>query len=656
MMAREWFSAAEIAAMGLPETPATARGVQIALARFPADPTMENLRWRARTGRGGGVEYHYTALPAAAQAQIVARFNETGAAAEKARASGPAREDIWAWFEALPAKKRDEAARKLEALDAARALTSARIGRVQAMKLVAERTGIALSSLYQWEKAVACVPRHDWLPYLAPRHAGRAGHEIECPADAWDVLKADYLRPEKPTFASCHGRLVRIAAAKGWTLPAARTLARRIEALPRELVVLTRDGIEALKRMYPAQERDRGIFHALEAVNADGHKWDVFVRWPDGEIGRPMMTAFQDLYSGLILSWRVDRSANKHAVRLAFGDLVEKYGIPDHCWLDNGRDFASKWLTGGTPNRYRFKVKDDEPVGIMTTLGVAIHWTTPYHGQSKPIERAFRDFAGGAAKHPRFAGAYVGNSPMAKPENYGNAAVPIEVFLATIGEEIAAHNARIGRRTKVCDGRLSFQAAFDASYATAPIRKATPEQRRLWLMAAEAVSTDRRDGSVRLEGNRYWAEFLVQRRGQKVTVRFDPATLHEPLHVYRVDGAYLGAAACVEAAGFADSDAAREHARKLGAFTKATKELAKAERRLSIQDVAALLPASAEPTPPPETKVVRLVAGNTALRPVAVADEDEQPRDEQLFLRAVRMQGAARGLLRVVEEEDGGAG
>ena len=28
--------------------------------------------------------------------------------------------------------------------------------------------------------------------------------------------------------------------------------------------------------------------HALEHVNIDGHKWDVFVRWPDGTVGRPV--------------------------------------------------------------------------------------------------------------------------------------------------------------------------------------------------------------------------------------------------------------------------------------------------------------------------------------------------------------------------------
>lgn len=57
---------------------------------------------------------------------------------------------------------------------------------------------------------------------------------------------------------------------------------------------------------------------------------------------------------------------------MPFGDLFRVYGIPDHAWLDNGRGFAAKCITGGTPNRFRFKVKPEEPSGILTALGIDI--------------------------------------------------------------------------------------------------------------------------------------------------------------------------------------------------------------------------------------------------------------------------------------------
>ncbi|WP_328809175.1 transposase domain-containing protein, partial [Profundibacterium mesophilum] len=70
-------------------------------------------------------------------------------------------------------------------------------------------------------------------------------------------------------------------------------------------------------------------------------------------------------------------------------------------------------------------------------MGIELHWATPGHGQAKPIERAFRDFADNIAKDPRFAGAYVGHKPDAKPENYGSTAIDIDRFVAVVGEGVA---------------------------------------------------------------------------------------------------------------------------------------------------------------------------------------------------------------------------
>ncbi|MEO0917403.1 MAG: transposase domain-containing protein, partial [Pseudomonadota bacterium] len=150
------------------------------------------------------------------------------------------------------------------------------------------------------------------------------------------------------------------------------------------------------------------------------------------------MCAFQDIYSGMILSYRLDRTPNSHCVQLTIGDLIEKWGIPEHVLLDNGREFAAKLITGGSKTRYRFKVKEDDPSGLLTSLGCEIHWALPYSGQSKPIERAFRDMCDRIAKHPAFAGAYTGNRPDAQPENYGEKAIPLDLFTSILDEEIAA--------------------------------------------------------------------------------------------------------------------------------------------------------------------------------------------------------------------------
>lgn len=639
-----WLSFAELAAARLPGLPTTRQAIaKLARRSGWLLPAYEGGAWRRRAGRGGGVEIHHRVLPEEARAALLLRR----AAAGPRPAEGAAGGELWAWFERQPERLRARAQRRLDALRHLAELQRAGMGRLMAVITTARQMGVSRSQLYAWEKLVEGRPLADWLPALAPRHAGgRARAEVA--PEIMEALLADYLRPEAPAFEACLRRVRALAAEKGWPMPAARTLLRRVMEIPEPQRILKRQGEEALRRLFPAQQRDRGVFHALEAVNADGHSFDLFVRWPDGTVARPQMVAFQDLYSGKILSWRAGQSLSWHEVRLAFGDLVERYGIPSLCFLDNGREFAAKRITGGQANRYRWRLREEEPAGLLTTLGVEVRWTTPYRGQSKPIERAFRDFAENIAKHPAFAGAYTGNSPVAKPENYGARAVPLEEFLRVLGEGIAEHNARPGRRSPTCAGR-SFDATFAESYASAPIRRASAEQRRLWLMAAEAVRVRSQDGTIHLFGNRYWGEFLLAERGRQVVARFDPAALAEPLHVYAADGRYLGAAECLAAAGFDSVEAAREQARRWKQFLRATKEAAAAQQAMDALELARRLP-RIEAAEPPEPRVVRpLFAGNAALRPAPL---EARAEEEARVLRALAFHHGRAAPLRVVAAED----
>lgn len=593
-MIREWATSKEIA---------DAQGKSV--AQINRDANKEDWSYQDETLPGGGTRrrFFFQSLPMFVQLAVI-RADQTIARKERPEIVRPVDASAaWTWFDYLPAKKRDEAAARLVIINDINAMVRAGSAKNGAVTEIARRNGRAPSSVWSWMNRIAYLEPSDWLPALVDRRDGGDQATSEVTPEAWEMIKSDWLRPERPTFSSCYWRLERAAKDKGWTIPSSRTLLRRMEKeVPRAVATLARKGQEAARKMYPAQERDRSMFHALEAVNADGHKWDVWVRWPDGTEGRVMMVAIQDLYSGMILSYRLDRTENRDAVRLAFGDMVERYGIPSHTWLDNGRSFANKWLTGGTPTRFRFKVRDEDPAGILVQLGIQVHWATPYSGQSKPIERAFKDMCDTIAKHPAFSGSWVGNNTMNKPD-YMPKAVDFALFERVVAEEIAAHNARPNRQSRVCAGR-SLERAFAESYATAPIRKALPEQRRLWLLAAESVRAAAPDGAIHLEGNRYWANFLPQLIGEKVVIRFDPDHFHDGVHVYQVDGAYLGPADCIEAVGFADAEAARTHGRARKAFMRGLKDQLEAERTLTGLEIAANLPRPA-PLPMPETRVIR---------------------------------------------------
>lgn len=651
---KEFFSPSDLAALKLPDLPSTERAIQLMADRENwRDParewTAQNADgiWRRRAGRGGGYEYRYDVLPARAKRKLMlGQRREVAKDARAEKKAGLQRDALWDWFERLPEARQQRARERLAALEAVADLVAAGRQRDVAMMHVAAEMKVSLRTLYNWADLVAGVARVDWLPHLMPRHAGRLA-TAEYSEEAWDWFRDNYLTQSERSAAYVYRDLEKVAKAQGWTIPSCKTLERRVAKIDEAQRIFLRKGAEALKKLYPAQERDRTALSAMEGVNSDGHKVDVFVKWLNGTVCRPVLIGWQDIYSGKILSWRLDIAETWEGVRLAFCDMVETYGVPDHVLLDNGRAFASKKLTGGTPNRYRFKVKPEEPEGVITSLGCKIHWATPYHGQSKPIERAWRDLAHAIGRDVRCEGAFTGNNVNAKPENYGSRAVPYDLFLQVVAERVLEHNARLGRRSKVCGGRLSFDQVFAASYETAIITRPHDAHLRMLLLSSELKSV-RDDGSVELAGNRYWSELLLAERGRKVVLRFDPEALQEPVHVYRPNNAYIGAAPCIEAAGFFDMDAAREHARIRNAFVKANKDAALAAQKLTLAEQAALLPAVEMPDPP-ETTVVRpfiTTRGNAAVALTPANSVDPEDSFWTDFNRS-----ASR--LRVVRNEDG---
>jgi hypothetical protein len=315
-----------------------------------------------------------------------------------------------------------------------------------------------------------------------------------------------------------------VAEAEGWApIPAERTLRRRIEAeVPRGARVPARHGRKAADGLHPAQTRDRSHFAPCEAVNADGDIFDVFVTAPGRpKPFRPVLVAVQELYSGMILGWRLGETEGWPLVRLAFLDVPRDHGVPREAWLDNGRAFASKGITGGQLRRFRFKVKEGEPEGLLTSRGVTVHGTIPERAQSRPIERAFGDLCEEIARHPACEGAQTGNKPHAKPETHGEGAIPWDDFKALVAALIARHNARPGRNALVCNGR-SFGETYRAAVAEAVIPKASPAQLRMLAMVADKVRARAPSGEVHLAGNRHLAKDLVEVAGRDVPVRFDP--------------------------------------------------------------------------------------------------------------------------------------
>ena len=624
-----------------------------------------------RVGKGGGVEYAVKSMPKEVQAEIVVKLGKSAVKNLPVLAEESAPVDaqlLWATYEQGTAKQQQKAQMKLGIMFAVAELVNGGVKILDALALVCHKHNqdgekpVTVSALKSWWYQVKDADRSLWLPLLMDSYGAHSeSREAAFTPEAWAFFRADYFRNERPQFGSCYERLKRAASANGWVIPSPSSIKRKIlREIPKTHQTYLRDGTYALSRMYPSLIRTVAGIEAMEWVNGDGYKHNVWVRWHNGHIIRPKTWLWQDVRTRKILAYRCDESENTNMIRLALLDVVNKYGIPKHLTIDNTKAAANKKMTGGVKNRYRFKVREDEVQGIIPALGIQLHWTTVRYGrgrgQAKPIERAFSHGGLGELvdKHPLLAGYHAGDNALDKPDNYqGNkAGVDYESFILALEEGIQMFNERQDRATEICQGKLSFNQAFERDYAAAEKRWATPEQLRYLLTLHEEVTlkengtfTLKAGGEVQGLRNRYEAYELIGTNHKKVVVRYDPNNLHDAVWVYSLDGTYLAEAHCTVDAAFGDTTAAQDHSRKEREFVRHTQKAAKAAQDMAIQEAAAYMPPVEFEETEASEQMWAVIKDGTSLRKVEIAPDDEDVNEsEQALNRGLAMLKKEKGL------------
>lgn len=632
IIAQRWFVAAELA--GLAGVPGTDRG----LHKF-----AERAGWqRRRRTHGKGWEYPFTSLPPEAQAALLLRERPALApmiddATAAVRSQGDRVESAWAHYHAASDRLKALAAERLQALSMVQALVDLGTSLMQARALVSaqlqreQRKGASVGNLARWAVEVAGVARKDWLALLVPSYVGRTA-EAACSPEAWDWYKSYWLTRKQPTHAETYRRLMEIATARGWSVPSAKTLVRRIEReVPPITQALLREGAEAAGHLTPVQKRDRSVFVAGEAVNGDGLKLDkLWVKFEDGEVlNTATVWAWQDLRSNKFLAWRLGKTESTELFRLATYDLT---GVcaPRHYWMDNTRVAANKEMTAGANGRHRFKSDPADGLGLLLMIGGEPHFTNPDkelgNPGSKPIERAF----GIGGLHSEVA-----NNPRFGDRGYSKAtAVPVEELREVIAFEVARFNARPNRKTQACRGVLSFDQVWDESVAQHPPRVLAEVQRRMLLMCREAVRADDsgtvtiRAGRSAYDSNRYWSESSVRLAGRRLVAMYDPDNLPGGVHLYSLDGRYLCAAEHMPGRAYNDKQAGAEDAKLRIRLTKLNKKTAAETARIDALERAKLY-AEATGQPPAAPQAKRKTQGNVVTgvfqKPIAPQRDAARP-------------------------------
>ena len=492
-------------------------------------------------------------------------------------------EEKTAWFFTMPLNAQAEAFRRAELLWAFEDMDVPEGEKKSYLaEAWAKERGTSRATLYKWLSSVKHLEKHQWAYGLVPeRRKGNVPGAPKADIDPglWDFIKSEWLTQSKPALRHVYRRAVALANARDLDLPAEKTIARRLAALDPHLVTLMREGEKALDDMYPPMRRDYSTLAVHEIWNADGHMFDAHVRWADGSVSRPIVMAWQDVRTRMIVGFAIGKSESAHLVRQALTAGLERTrAIPQRAYLDNGRAFASKEISGGQATRYRFKVRPDEMQGVLTMLNVEVTWAKPYNGRAKPIERFWQTLTA-MAKRTEFVGAYCGNKIDNRPEEHDiKNAVDVALFERLLHEEIEAYHARTHRGDSM-DGRSPRQV-YDALMASTVVRQPTASQVRRCALAAQQTKLNRHGEFFILE-NRYGSDACAALpRHVKYMAYYDPNDTALPVELW--DGEELLATVpALDSLGFADRSAAQDHARAKNAHKRGMREQTRAMQAMN---------------------------------------------------------------------------
>ncbi|NOR71601.1 MAG: hypothetical protein GQ532_18260 [Methylomarinum sp.] len=608
----------------------------------------ENIPTAIKKSRGGAINLvAFNDLPADLKAAVQLKHGQTErpAVSEKVQALLDAEEETrdqplkytvdWSHYDKKTAAQKSKAAKKLLILRELKLLldySGEKKKVTETMQRIADKHEMSEKTLKNWwygrkgKPGVIYFDEKDWPAVLVNCHTGRraSGNFSQ---EAFDWFSSFYLHRSKPSLKDSYRRTEEIAEVQGWIMPSEKTMERymkdQISAFSR---VFFREGEVAARKLHPFQHRDKTCFKAGEAVTGDGLKFDrVWVEFPDGEIINTATGWFwQDIYSGKILAYRLDKTENTDVFRLATYDLTALC-TPYYVQVDNTRVAANKAMTGQAKGRHRFKDLPTDPMGILLHLGMDVHFTNPDHKVSnpgvKPIERAF----GIGGIHEKVAT----NTQLRDRGFSRKTAIPFDEFRKIVADEVVRHNAQKKRRSDVCQGIYSFDEAFSRSFATAAPRISSEEQRRLLLKMPEQVRAAKDNGVISIKAgrsssgrNRYYCDELIEYGGQELVVFYDPQNLHGKVNVYSMDNRYLFDAEWMPSVAFNDQSDSREYFKNDQRRRKSAKLMANAEKCMDNLDLQKYVPEKRAA----ETPTADVITGkfeNTLKMPEAVSVDQE---------------------------------
>lgn len=393
---------------------------------------------------------------------------------------------------------------------------------------------LSKQTLYRWENLLL----KGGVVALAPAYGNRQGI-TKLPEQYHDLVLKAYLNQNQISAKSIQGHIIhQVALAElGADIDFIKLAERKRElsSILSEYVVRnfiknqTTKGLRSLARGHKAEQdrilphitRDRSELVSNEIWVSDGHDTNTHIIGEDGKTIRPVIVAWMDEKSRMIMGWSVDVTENTDLIIDSLCNAVEKHGIPQTVYIDNGKAYINKRTTSEDQEKYIMEKR----FTTYEMLGCEVHRARPYNAREKSIERKWARLDTDLSKWLR---GYAGKDILSKPKKTEldikqNKLITLEEYKYFLEQWFIkdSTDAHTGEGMNGLSPYEVWVTSHDADIVY-PDPEMLAQIRLVYMNDLRSITAG---GKIRARNRVYIAPQLITHIGEKVSVGLDPSNL-----------------------------------------------------------------------------------------------------------------------------------
>lgn len=400
---------------------------------------------------------------------------------------------------------------------------------------------------------------YDWITILAlcrkPKEKG------QFPSFSEEVKKTiSYIWFNKEfagnrgTVGMLYERLSDVAVQNGWgRIPSYQSVCRYVTWLMEDermknAHALTADGLKEYRNKVMVKgRRDTKGLKVMEVVMGDEHTFDCWVSYTNenGKTApiRPKLVAWIDVRSRSIMGDVLCKDANSQILKESLLRMLyqEHGGVPEQLYIDNGKDYTSRAMTGRPRNVRSGELEeweefhgnelafDDEAIGFYRAIGIKDdHRALPYQPWGKgQVERFFKTVCSQFTKWmASYTGTLTGSSTSDKVDKdikqmfEKGQLLTMDEFCEAWRNWLEKYHHKMHRELKKAGEE--WVTPWELFENGERYEKALPPKSRATMLMLKSDNVLVRNTGISRWGHDYRAQELCDYINEKVLIKYDP--------------------------------------------------------------------------------------------------------------------------------------